>query len=382
MRSTAPLFVLLAFLPVAASAQGFETPARAAFLKDLSTDTVLMAKFADERVPPASMAKMMTAYVAFELLKQGKISLDQKIPVKPETWAKWHSQGSTMFLAVGDQPTVRDLLHGIVTVSGNDACVVFAEGVMGTEAAYVALMNQTAKRLGLTNSNFANTTGWPDPNEYVSARDLGTIAERTIRDHPKLYREFYGQPEFTWGKTLRGGKPITQPNRNPLLGKVAGADGLKTGHTEEAGYGFTGSAIQNGRRLVMVIGGLSSWDERVQQSVAFMNWGFAAFETVPVARAGARLGAAKVHLGDKATVPLVAPTAIGVTVPKGQAPNLKLTLRYTGPLKAPIAKGQRVGELVVTGPGIERRAPVVAGEAVGEAGVIDRMLANLRALGG
>lgn len=384
VRSLSVAVAFLATTAATAHAQpgGFETPARFAFMKDLSTDTVLMTKNADERVPPASMGKMMTVYVAFDLIARGKVSLDQKIIVSPETWAKWHSQGSTMFLGVGEQPTVADLLHGIVTLSGNDACVVLAEGLAGTEANYVSLMNQTAKRLGLRNSNFANTTGWPDPNEWVSARDLATIAERTIEDHPKLYREFYGKPSFTWGKTLGQARPITQGNRNPLLGKVAGADGLKTGHTEEAGYGFTGSAVQNGRRLVMVIGGMSSWNERVSQSVGFMNWGFAAFETVPIARKGAKLGEAEVYLGDKRTVALVAPRAIAATVPRAQSDAIKLRVVYNGPVKAPIKAGQPIAELVATGPAGETRAPLVAAEAVGEAGPLSRVLANIRALVG
>jgi len=366
MRVSTPLFVV-AFLATAAAAHaqtaGFETPARFAFMKDLSTDTILMTKNADERVPPASMGKMMTVYVAFDLIKRGKVSLNQKILVSPETWAKWHSQGSTMFLGVGEQPTVADLLHGIVTLSGNDACVVLAEGLAGTEANYVAIMNQTAKRLGLRNSNFANTTGWPDPNEWVSARDLATIAERTIEDHPKLYREFYGKPSFTWGKTLGAAQPITQGNRNPLLGKVPGADGLKTGHTDEAGYGFTGSAIQNGRRIVMVIGGMSSWNERVQQSVGFMNWGFAAFETVPLARKGVKLGEAEVYLGDKRTVALVAPRAIAATVPRAQSDAIKLRIVYTGPVKAPIAAGRCIVAAAIGTSGRRRAAEASASKA-------------------
>lgn len=374
-----PVLMLLAS---AAHAQGFDTPARFAFMKDLSTDTVLMAKNADERVPPASMGKMMTVYVAFRLLQQGKANLDQRILVQPETWRKWHSQGSTMFLGVGEQPTVRDLLHGIVTLSGNDACVVLAEGLAGTEANFVTIMNREAARMGLTNTRFANTNGWPDPNEFVSARDLSTIAERTVTDFPRFYKAFYGQQSYSWGKTLGAGRAITQGNRNPILGKVPGADGLKTGHTEEAGYGFTGSAVQGGRRIVMVIGGLSSWNERVQQSVGFMNWGFASFERQPVARAGAKLGEAAVHLGSERTVSLVAPREIAVTVPRARGSEIRMRVASNGPIEAPIAKGQQVATLIITGPGVERRAPLVAGEAVGKAGLFGRIGASLRALVG
>jgi D-alanyl-D-alanine carboxypeptidase (penicillin-binding protein 5/6) len=377
-----PFLVITAFVvSSAASAQGFETPARFAFLKDLSTGTVLMAKNADQRVPPASMGKMMTVYVAFDLISRGKASLDQKLIVSPETWRKWHSQGSTMFLGVGEQPTVRDLLHGIVTLSGNDACVVLAEGLAGTEANYVQLMNQAAAKMGLNNSHFANTNGWPDPNEYVSARDLATIAERTVTDHPRLYKAFYGLPNFTWGKTLGAGRDIKQDNRNPILGKVPGADGLKTGHTEEAGYGFTGSAEQNGRRLIMVIGGLPTWNDRVTQSIAFMNWGFNAFEASPVVKSGKVVATAPVYLGSASTVQLVAPKDVRVSVPRGQDANVRVRVEYTQPIKAPIAKGAPVATMVVMGGnGAEARLPLVAGAQVDKAGLFGRIGANIRSL--
>ena len=380
MRRLSLIVLLLAAAP--AFAQGFMTPAPVAYMKDLSTGTVLFAKDADRHIPPASMGKMMTIYVAFELLKRGQASLDQKLEVRPETWTKWHSQGSTMFLAVGEQPTVEQLLHGIVTLSGNDACVVLAEGLAGTEEGYVALMNRTARRMGLRNSFYANTTGWPDANEHVSARDLAIVAERTIEDHPDLYRRFYGKRDFTWGKTLGAGRPITQGNRNPILGRIPGADGLKTGHTEEAGYGFTGSATQGGRRLVMVLTGLSSMSERVAQSVAFMNWGFRAFESVRLARAGQTMGTAQVHLGDADTVALVAPADVRVTVPRATRDGIRSRVVYNGPVKAPIAQGQKIAELVVTGPGGEQRLPLVAAQAVGEAGPLGRIVANLRGLFG
>ena len=185
---------LLLLSSVPASAQGFDTAAPIAFVKDLTTGTVLFQKDPDKPMPPASMGKMMSVYTAFGMIAHGKVSLDQKVLVRPETWTKWHSQGSTMFLGVGEQPTLRDLLSGIVTLSGNDACVVLAEGLGGTEANYVGLMNREAARIGLTHSHFANTNGWPDTGEYVSARDLAIIAERTIKDYPALYKQFYSQP--------------------------------------------------------------------------------------------------------------------------------------------------------------------------------------------
>lgn len=357
--------------PVAAQTPSFTTPAVYAFMKDLSSGKILYAKEADTRIPPASMGKMMSVYVAFDMIKRGDATLDQKIMVRPETWTKWHSQGSTMFLSANEQVSVENLLHGIVTLSGNDACVVLAEGLGGTEENYVALMNRAAKKIGLKNSQFANTNGWPDPNEFVTARDLAMIAEATIRDFPDLYKKFYATESFTWGKTLGKGDAITQPNRNPLLGKISGADGLKTGHTEEAGYGFTGSANQAGRRLVMVVAGLSSFNERIGASVDFMNWGFNAWSAIPVLKAGQVAGQAKVAGGVEPQVAMVAPRDMTVTVPRGQGSERKSRVLAVPNLTAPIAKGQKVGELLVTVPGNpETRLPLVAGAAVEKAGAM------------
>jgi D-alanyl-D-alanine carboxypeptidase (penicillin-binding protein 5/6) len=326
---------------------------------------------------------MMTVYVAFDLIKRGEVKLDQKIRVRPETWAKWHGPqaGSTMFLSANEEVTVENLLHGIVTLSGNDACVVLGEGLAGTEQAYVDLMNATAKRIGLKGSSFANTTGWPDPNEYVTARDLATIGERTIRDFPNLYKKFYGKPSFTWGKTLGSGAPITQGNRNPILGRVAGADGLKTGHTEAAGYGFTGSAVQDGRRLVMVLGGLTSMNERISESVAFMEWGFRSWKAQPIAKAGTVIDRAPVHMGSEETVGLAAPRDYALSVPRAGGPEMRVKVVYDGPIKAPIAKGAKIAELHVARAGMPTtRLPLVAAEAVGEAGLFGRLATNFRTL--
>ena len=370
MRSVLFLAVLTA-APVAAQVPSFTTPAVYAYMKDVSSGKVLYSKEADTRIPPASMGKMMSVYVAFEMLKRGDATLGQKIMVRPETWTKWHSQGSTMFLSANEQVSVENLLHGIVTLSGNDACVVLAEGLGGTEENYVALMNKAAKKIGLKNSQFANTNGWPDPNEYVTARDLAMVAEATIRDFPDLYKKFYSKDSFTWGKTLGKGEAITQPNRNPLLGKISGADGLKTGHTEEAGYGFTGSANQAGRRLVMVVAGLSSFNERIAASVDFMNWGFNAWAAIPVLKAGQVAGQAKVAGGVVPEVAMVAPRDLMVTVPRGQGSDRKSRVLTMANLTAPIAKGQRVGELRITVPGnLDTRLPLVAGAAVEKAGAM------------
>jgi D-alanyl-D-alanine carboxypeptidase (penicillin-binding protein 5/6) len=306
--------------------------------------------------------------------------------VRPETWKRWHgpAAGSTMFLSPGEQVSVANLLFGIVTLSGNDACVVLAEHISGTEEAFVALMNRRAKEMGLTNSHFGTSNGWPDGGvTYVSARDLATLAEKTIEEHPKLYKTFYSRPSFTWGKTMGSGQAITQANRDPLLGRVAGADGLKTGHTEEAGYGFTGSAEQNGRRLVMVLSGLTSFNQRVEQSVSFMNWGFRAWQSKPVAPKGRKVQTAEVQLGDEREVGLVAPKDLVVTVPAGLGSDLKSRVVYQGPIKAPFKKGDHIADLVVSGPDMApQKLPLVADRDVGEAGFFDRMMAGLRWLFG
>ncbi|SFR80792.1 D-alanyl-D-alanine carboxypeptidase family protein [Sphingomonas jatrophae] len=372
--------------PLAAAVPPFNTPAPVAFMEDLSSGAILFAKDADRRMPPASMAKMMTVYVAFDLVKKGELSLDKMITVRPETWRRWHGPqaGSTMFLSPGEQVSVRNLLYGIVTLSGNDACVVLAEGISGTEPAFVALMNRRAQELGLTNSQFGNSNGWPDEGRtFVTARDLAKLAAATIERFPAMYKEFYSKREFTWGKTLGSGADITQANRDPLLGRVDGADGLKTGHTEEAGYGFTGSAAQNGRRLVMVLAGLTSSNQRIEQSVAFMNWGFSAWSAKPLAKAGARVQTAEVQQGDAREVSLVAPRDLSVTVPAGLGTDLKTEVVYQGPLKAPIAKGAHVADLVVTLPDMPpQRLPLVAGDAVETAGFFGRVMAGLRWLFG
>lgn len=373
MRLIAPIALFLAATPALAQAPAYTNAAPIAFLKDLQTGRILLAKDADKRIPPASMGKMMSVYVAFKLIKSGEANLEQPILVREETWKKWNNQGSTMFLDVNSQVSVENLLHGIVTLSGNDACVVLAEGLGGTEANYVALMNREAKRLGLKSSNFANTNGWPDPNEYVTARDLAMIAEATIRDFPDLYARFYQKEGFTWGKTMGAGQAITQGNRNPLLGKVAGADGLKTGHTEEAGYGFTGSAVQNGRRLVMVVAGLPSFGTRVSASVDFMNWGFAAWQNIPLGKKGQVMGKVAISGAADPTIDAVAGKDLFVTLPRGFGMERKTSVEALPGLSAPLKAGQQVGNLVVTMPGQQPlKAPLVTPVAIEEAGMFRR----------
>jgi D-alanyl-D-alanine carboxypeptidase (penicillin-binding protein 5/6) len=374
-------FALLG-LPVQAAAPPFDTPAPVAFMKDLSSGAILYSKDADRRMPPASMAKMMTVYVAFDLVRKGELKLDQMITVRPETWKQWHgpAAGSTMFLSPGEQVSVANLLFGIVTLSGNDACVVLAEGISGTEPAFVALMNRRAQEMGLKNSHFGTSNGWPDAGvTYVTARDLATLAERTITDHPQLYKTFYSRPNFTWGKTLGSGADITQANRDPLLGRVQGADGLKTGHTDEAGYGFTGSAEQQGRRLVLVLAGLDSAGARIDQSVSFMNWGFRAWQSKKLVAKGRKVQVAEVQLGDAQTVDLVAPNDLAITIPAGLGSDVKTKVVYQGPIKAPFRKGDHIADLVVTTADMPPQSlPLVAANDVGKAGFFGRIMAGLR----
>ncbi len=378
--------VLVATASPAAAPQ-FDTPAKVAFLIDMSSGAVLYAKNADIRMPPASMAKMMTTDVAFELIDRGQLPLDKMCTVRPETWQKWHGPqaGSTMFLSPNEQVSVENLLKGIVTLSGNDASVVLAECIAGTEQAFTDQMNALGKRIGLTNSHFGTANGWPDNGvTYVSARDLATLAKWEIEHHYKLYKRFYSLPSFTWGKTLGSNQDITQQNRNPILGKVPGADGLKTGHTDEAGYGFTGSADQNGRRLIEVLAGMSSWNERVQESTRLMQWGFNAWQAKPLFQQGAKIGMARVQLGSASEVPLVAPRNLAVTVPAGLATGATtMKIRYEGPLTAPIAMGQEVAQLVITtGDTPPQVVPLVAGEDVGRAGFFGRIWLGIKSLFG
>jgi D-alanyl-D-alanine carboxypeptidase (penicillin-binding protein 5/6) len=289
-----------------------------------------------------------------------------------------------MFLSPNEQVSVDELLKGIITLSGNDASVVLAECIAGTEEAFTNIMNENAKRLGLTNSHFGNSNGWPDEGRtYVTARDLATLARAEIENYPDLYKKYYSLTEYTHGQTLGSGAAITQANRNPLLGKVTGADGLKTGHTDEAGYGFTGSAEQNGRRLIMVVAGLDSYTGRIEESVRLMQWGFNAWQSKPLFKSGTNIGSAKVQMGSSSEVSLVAPRDLALTIPAGILSKTgAMKIRYQGPVKAPIAKGQHIADLVVAMPDGEQVMPLVAGEDVGQAGFFGRIWIGLKQLFG
>jgi D-alanyl-D-alanine carboxypeptidase (penicillin-binding protein 5/6) len=346
-----------------------------AYMVDVNSGRVLFARDAHRRFVPASLTKIMTSYVAFELIAAGKLSLDQRFVMAPQTFRQWHGVGSTMFLGNQSSTSVADLLEGIVTVSANDACVVLAEGIAGSVPGFTAMMNAEARALGLHDSHFHTPNGWMDQGQtYVSAADLVTLATALITRHPDLYRRFYGHERAEFNG-------IAQNNHNPLYGHTPGADGVKTGFTGEAGYGFVGSVQRNGRRVLFALGGYARPKDRADEARRIAEWGFAAWDTRPLVAAGARLGSARVQGGTARTLSLVAPRDYGLTVPRGEAPRYTLAIRYKAPLTAPIAKGEEVASLVVRAPGQPiAHLPLVAGEAVPAGGAFDRLRNGLAAL--
>lgn len=367
-------FVLASQITVAtqASAPRFESAAPIAYLIDLNSGRVLLDKGSDRKVPTASMAKMMTAFVAFEAIKAGKLSADDSFTVRPETWSAWNNRGSTMFLRAKQEVSARNLLHGILTLSGNDASVVLAEAMNGNEQDFAARMNAEARRIGMENSHFGNSNGWPDGGRTVStARDLALLAERIIEDHPLLFSEYFAQRSFTWNG-------VTQTNRNPLLGAIAGADGMKTGHSKSAGYCLAGTAKQGNRRLVMVIAGLPSAQARIEEARRLMRWGFENWQERPLFDANQPVSKLPVQLGDKLTVQAVTTQRVGGLATGAGAENWQLTVRYDGPLRAPIRKGQRIATLVVDDGTHPQNFPLVAAETIERTGFLGRAWNGLR----
>lgn len=351
----------------AAQAQGIATAARHAILVEMETGDVLYSKDAATQFPPASMAKMMTVYLMFEQISEGSLSLDDTTVVSADAWKQWAgTEASLMFLGEGETVSVRDLLMGIVVSSGNDACTVAAQMLAGTEEAFALWMNEKARDLGMENSRFQNASGWPAPDQYTTAEDLAILAERTIRDFPDLYR-FYAEKSFTYGKDFRTGTPISQSNRNPLLYRMDGADGLKTGHTRAAGYGLAASAEREGRRLIAVVSGLESVRERARESQSLLEYGFRAFSTYALFEAGETVADAAVWLGEAGTVPLLVSEPVKLTLSRRDRAAMTVTLAYDSPIPAPVVKGQPVATIEVTAPGIQTvRVPVVAGADVAQ----------------
>ena len=357
----------------ALTAFAFETSAKAAYVMDQTTGTVLLTKNADEPLPPASMSKLMTLYMAFEAVETGRLNLDETLPVSKHATSY---KGSTMFLQVGERVSVEDLLRGIIVLSGNDACVVLAEALSGTESKFARDMTQRAVQMGMTNSTFTNSNGWPKAGHRMSMRDLGLLANRIITDFPQFYPMF-AEKEFLFDEK----ESQNRYNRNPLLGLGIGADGLKTGHTSEAGYGLVGSAKQGDRRIIFVISGLETARARAQESEAIVNWGLRQFAQTPLGNSGQKIADAPVTIGAEQTVGLELAEDLSVLVPTATSEPLKAEVIYRGPFRAPITKGQELAELVVTPEGLpETRVPLVADRNIGPYGFKDRMLAAARHL--
>jgi D-alanyl-D-alanine carboxypeptidase (penicillin-binding protein 5/6) len=337
-------------------------------LVDVNSRRALLEEQPGRRFAPASMAKVMTIFVALEEIKAGRLSTTRRYTVADATARQWNGAGTSLYLKGGQQVDVDTLLHGIATVSANDAAVVLAEGYSGNVAGWCALMNEQARRLGMADSHFATPNGWPDGGRtYVSARDLVLLAEALVTRYPEQYRRYFGQKHMTFNG-------VDQRNHDPTVGVVRGADGIKTGHTEEAGYNFLGSAERNGQRLIMVVGGAKSEAERAAASRALLEWGFSQWTYYPLFARGSTIAQARVQNGEQRSVPLVTDRAIAAIYRDAYNYRPTLTLTYQGPLVAPIAKGARVAELEVGYGRSTQRFSLYAGTAVGEAGPFDRLI--------
>ncbi len=369
------LVTLLVALSVATPLAALETRARAAFVLDYNTGTVLLQKNADVALPPASMSKLMTLYMTFEALRDGRLSLDEKLPVS-ENAMKYG--GSTMFLNTRDKVRVEDLIKGVIVLSGNDACVVLAEALAGSEAEFARAMTARAQQLGMTQSHFVNPNGWPDPGQKMSARDLVTLASHIIRDFPEYYK-YFAIREFPFDNR----SPANRYNRNPLLRMNIGADGLKTGHTKEAGYGLVGSAVRNGRRVIVMISGLETAQDRATEGAKLINWAFRQFVEKKVLKAGQVMGEADVWLGTSDKVGLQVARDVSLLLPVTSKDRLKGEIRLNAPVAAPITKGQKLGSLTVTVPGLKTvTVPLVAASTVDKAGFASRLWLSAKILGG
>ncbi len=357
-------FALLA-LPV----QAFDTSARAAYVLDQTTGTVLLSKDADQPLPPASMSKLMTLYVAFEALRDGRLTLDEKLPVSEHAMSYG---GSTMFLNTQDRVRVEDLLRGIIVLSGNDACVVIAEALSpdGTEAGFARYMTQRAQQMGMNNSNFANSNGWPAAGHMMSVHDLAILADHLIADFPEYY-PLFAEEEFAFD----GRAPSNARNRNPLLKLDIGADGLKTGHTNEAGYGLVGSAKQGDRRVIFVLSGLDSTARRAEEAEAVVNWSFRNFVEKTVATEETPIAQAEIWMGAQQSVGLVPEQDLNLLFPVLGAKDIEAEVVYQGPINAPVTRGQQLAELVIKPEGLPKiRRPLVAAEDVALGGFVVRMM--------
>ena len=363
----------LALFCLGQSALAFETQARAAYVVDVTTGTVLMAKEADTPLPPASMSKLMTLNMLFEALRDGRVTLATEFSVSNRAQAMG---GSTMFLNTSDRPTVEDLIQGIIVQSGNDACVAVAEGLGGTEDNFARMMNQRAAALGMNGSTFANASGWPNPNQRMSMRDLGILAHRLITEFPEYYG-YFGQREYHYKERA----PDNRFNRNPLLRLNIGADGLKTGHTSEAGYGLVGSATQGTRRVIFVITGLGSERARAEEAERIVNWAFRQFTQKTVAKEGLRVTEVPVWMGDLDQVGLVTAKEVSLLIPAISADSLSAEVTFKTPVQAPITMGDQLGEMIIRVTDLpETRVPLLAEQDITRGGFLPRLRTAVRVL--
>jgi D-alanyl-D-alanine carboxypeptidase (penicillin-binding protein 5/6) len=351
---------------------GIDTGAKHAMVLEAETGAVLLDKGSDERIPPASMSKVMTAYLVFDYLKQGRAKLEDELPVSENAW---RTQGSKMFVPINSRIKIDDLLRGMIVQSGNDACIVLAEGLAGSTAAFVDQMNEKAKEIGLKDSHFANVDGLPDPNHYMTAHDLARLALRTIQDFPEYYH-YYSEKDFKFHTVASNNREvdINQGNRNPLLYKDLGADGLKTGHTDEAGYSLLGSVVRDKRRVIIVLSGLPSMKARAQESERLVEWAFREFNDYQLFAKGDKVDDAEVWLGSEAKVPMTVDKDLLVTLPRRARKDMKVTVAYDKPIAAPIKKGEPIGKVVVTVPDMPpAETPLVAGADVSRMGPVGRI---------
>jgi serine-type D-Ala-D-Ala carboxypeptidase (penicillin-binding protein 5/6) len=349
--------------PAPSASAALDTPAKHVLIVEADTDTVLFDKNAEERMPPASMSKIMTAYVVFDMLKSGRITLGDELPVSEKAWKLG---GSKMFVGIGARIKIDDLLKGVLVQSGNDACVVLAEGLAGSEQDFVELMNQKAQQIGLKDSHFANVTGLPDPEEWMTAQDLVTLAMRTMHDFPEYYH-YFSEKTFDFNN-------IDQGNRNPLLYKVAGADGLKTGHTDESGYSLIGSVLRGDRRVIAVVSGLATMKDRASEGERLVEWAFAQFNDYKLFTAGDKVDDAEVWMGNEPKVGMTLQDDLTVTLPRHSRHDMKVTVVYDKPVPAPVKHGDEIGKIVISAPDtspIER--PLYATADVRPIGTIGRM---------
>ena len=376
MRISFLVKFLFAFaLLVPAASHALQLNARAAIVIDHGTGTVLFERNPDTPLPPASMSKLMTLLVTVEELEEGRLTLSKKLPVSKHAMSYG---GSTMFLDTTDRVTVEDLIRGIIVLSGNDACVVLAEALSpdGTEAGFARFMTERSRQIGMENSTFANSNGWPAAGHRMSVRDLATLTDRLISFFPQYY-SLFSEREFEFD----GRAPANSRNRNPLLGLGIGADGLKTGHTQEAGYGLVGSAVQGDRRVIFVLSGMNSTGERASESEKIVNWAFRQFVDRKVADEGAVLAQADVWMGSAQTVGLIAPNDVRALLPIPLPDQLDARVEYNEPVQAPIKQGQVLGVLVLPRKGLEDfRTPLVADSDVGVAGFIPRLRTSAQVL--